>query len=201
MERSEVQVVVVEDEAIIRMDLVETLRELGYVVVGDAGDGATGIEVVRSTRPDVVFMDVNMPVLDGIAATRVIVEEDLAAVVMVTAYAQRSVVDEAVAAGASGYIVKPFSGSDLAPAIEVAVARRGQIRALRDQVESLAERAQSRSLVEEAVSFLGETQGLGEPEAYAFLRRAAMDQRVTLPEAAAVILQRMREGISQKGHE
>ncbi len=201
MERSEVRVVVVEDEAIIRMDLVETLRELGYVVVGDTGDGATGIEVVRSTRPDVVFMDVNMPVMDGITATRVIVEEDLAAVVMVTAYAQRSVVDEAVAAGASGYIVKPFSGSDLAPAIEVAVARRDQMRALRDQVESLAERAQSRSLVEEAVSLLGGTQGLGEPEAYAFLRRAAMDQRVTLPEAAAVILQRMREGISQKGHE
>ncbi|MBM3669102.1 MAG: response regulator [Actinobacteria bacterium] len=183
------------------MDLVETLRELGYLVVGEAGDGAAGIEVVRATNPDLVFMDVNMPVMDGITATRAIVGEDLAAVVMVTAYAQRSVVDEAVAAGAAGYIVKPFSSSDLAPAIEVAVAQRLQLRALRGQVASLAGRAQSRSLVEQAVTVLGESQGLGEPEAYALLRRAAMDQRVTLPEAAALILERIQGGISQKGHE
>jgi len=196
-----VRIVVVEDESIIRMDLVETLRELGYLVVGEAGDGAAGIEVVRATNPDLVFMDVNMPVMDGITATRAIVGEDLAAVVMVTAYAQRSVVDEAVAAGAAGYIVKPFSSSDLAPAIEVAVAQRLQLRALRGQVASLAGRAQSRSLVEQAVTVLGESQGLGEPEAYALLRRAAMDQRVTLPEAAALILERIQGGISQKGHE
>jgi len=196
-----VRIVVVEDESIIRMDLVETLRELGYLVVGEAGDGAAGIEVVRATNPDLVFMDVNMPVMDGITATRAIVGEDLAAVVMVTAYAQRSVVDEAVAAGAAGYIVKPFSSSDLAPAIEVAVAQRLQLRALRGQVASLAGRAQSRSLVEQAVAVLGESQGLGEPEAYALLRRAAMDQRVTLPEAAALILERIQGGISQKGHE
>lgn len=195
------RIVVVEDESIIRMDLVETLRELGYLVVGEAGDGAAGIEVVRATNPDLVFMDVNMPVMDGITATRAIVGEDLAAVVMVTAYAQRSVVDEAVAAGAAGYIVKPFSSSDLAPAIEVAVAQRVQLRALRGQVASLAGRAQSRSLVEQAVAVLGESQGLGEPEAYALLRRAAMDQRVTLPEAAALILERIQGGISQKGHE
>lgn len=195
------RIVVVEDESIIRMDLVETLRELGYLVVGEAGDGAAGIEVVRATNPDLVFMDVNMPVMDGITATRAIVGEDLAAVVMVTAYAQRSVVDEAVAAGAAGYIVKPFSSSDLAPAIEVAVAQRLQLRALRGQVASLAGRAQSRSLVEQAVAVLGESQGLGEPEAYALLRRAAMDQRVTLPEAAALILERIQGGISQKGHE
>lgn len=195
------RIVVVEDESIIRMDLVETLRELGYLVVGEAGDGAAGIEVVRATNPDLVFMDVNMPVMDGITATRAIVGEDLAAVVMVTAYAQRSVVDEAVAAGAAGYIVKPFSSSDLAPAIEVAVAQRLQLRALRGQVASLAGRAQSRSLVEQAVTVLGESQGLGEPEAYALLRRAAMDQRVTLPEAAALILERIQGGISQKGHE
>lgn len=195
------RIVVVEDESIIRMDLVETLRELGYLVVGEAGDGAAGIEVVRATNPDLVFMDVNMPVMDGITATRAIVGEDLAAVVMVTAYAQRSVVDEAVAAGAAGYIVKPFSSSDLAPAIEVAVAQRVQLRALRGQVASLAGRAQSRSLVEQAVAVLGESQGLGEPEAYALLRRAAMDQRVTLPEAAALVLERIQGGISQKGHE
>ncbi|MFM8515871.1 MAG: ANTAR domain-containing response regulator [Actinomycetota bacterium] len=201
METSAVRIVVVEDESIIRMDLVETLRELGYLVVGEAGDGAAGIEVVRATNPDLVFMDVNMPVMDGITATRAIVGEDLAAVVMVTAYAQRSVVDEAVAAGAAGYIVKPFSSSDLAPAIEVAVAQRLQLRALRGQVASLVGRAQSRSLVEQAVTVLGESQGLGEPEAYALLRRAAMDQRVTLPEAAALILERIQGGISQKGHE
>jgi response regulator NasT len=196
-----VRVVVVEDEAIIRMDLVETLQELGYSVVGDAADGASGVEVVRSTRPDVVFMDVNMPVMDGISATRVIVDEDLAAVVMVTAYAQRSVVDEAVAAGASGYIVKPFNSSDLTPAIEVAVAQRGQMRALRDQVESLAERAHARTLVEEATTLLREAQGLSEPEAFALLRRAAMDRRVTLPEAAAEVVQRLGAKRSQTGHE
>lgn len=183
------------------MDLVETLRELGYLVVGEAGDGAAGIEAVRSTNPDVVFMDVNMPVMDGITATRTIVAEDLAAVVMVTAYAQRSVVDEAVAAGASGYIVKPFNSSDLAPAIEVAVAQRGQVRALRNQVEALAERAQSRSLVDEATSLLGATQGLNEAEAFALLRRAAMDRRVTLSEAAAEVLARLRTEKSQTGHE
>ena len=195
------RVVVVEDEAIIRMDLVETLQELGYTVVGEAADGAAGVATVRSTRPDVVFMDVNMPVMDGIAATRVIVTEDLAAVVMVTAYAQRSVVDEAVAAGASGYIVKPFNSSDLAPAIGVAVAQRSQVRALRDQVESLAERAQSRSLVDEATALLGSSQGLSEAEAFAFLRRAAMDRRVTLSEAAAEVLARLGTEKSQTGHE
>lgn len=193
--------VVVEDEAIIRMDLIETLGELGYDVVGQAGDGATGVDVVRAARPDVVFMDVHMPGVDGIAATRMIVDEDLAAVVMVTAYAQRTVIDEAVAAGASGYIVKPFSSSDLAPAIEVAVAHRGQMRLLRDQVESLAGRAQARSLVDEATTLLRDTQGLSEPEAFALLRRAAMDRRVTLPEAAAEVLQRLGERRSQSDHE
>jgi response regulator NasT len=146
-------------------------------------------------------MDVDMPVMDGITATRAIVDEDLAAVVIVTAYAQRSVVDEAVAAGAAGYIVKPFSGPDLTPAIEVAMAQRIRLRALRDQVGSLTVRAQSRSVVEEVVSLLQETHGLAEPEAYVLLRRAAMDRRVTLAEAAAEILGALGSKGSQEDHE
>lgn len=193
--------VVVEDEAIIRMDLVETLGELGYEVVGQASDGAAAIEVVRATQPDVVFMDINMPGVDGITATRAIAAEDLSAVIMVTAYAQRSIVDEAVAAGASGYIVKPFTSSDVGPAIEVAVAQRTQMRALRDRVESLEGRVQARSVVDQATGLLRESQGITEPEAFALLRRAAMDRRVTLAEAAAQVVATMGDQRSQTGHE
>lgn len=181
-------VVVAEDEALIRMDLVEMLGECGYSVVGQAGDGQVAVDLTRSLRPDVVFLDVAMPRRDGLSAAEEIVAEGLAPVVMVTAFSQRETVERAVAAGALGYLVKPFTKSDLAPAIEIAVARWQQMRELAEQVDGLRERRVARETVDRAKRILESSLGLSEPEAFSWLRRAAMDGRVTLAEAAAAVL-------------
>jgi response regulator NasT len=180
-------VLVAEDEAIIRMDLVEMLRECGYEVVGQVGDGQAAVDQARALRPDVVFLDVAMPRRDGLSAAEEIVGEGIAPVVMVTAFSQRETVQRASAAGVLGYLVKPFGKADLAPAIEVAVARWEQMRDLAEQVDSLRERQQAREIVDRAKALLQQRLGLTEPEAFAWLRRAAMDQRVTLAEVAAAV--------------
>jgi len=182
-----VTVLVAEDEALIRMDLVELLGECGYHVIGQAGDGQAAVDLTRSLRPDVVFMDVAMPRRDGLSAAEEIIAEGLAPVVMVTAFSERETVQRATDAGVMGYLVKPFGRTDLAPAIEVAVARWQQMRALTDEVGSLRERQVAREVVDRAKGILQAT-GLSEPEAFAALRRAAMDGRVTLAEAAAIVL-------------
>ena len=181
-------VLVAEDEALIRMDLVELLTELGYEVVGQAADGQAAVDRTRELRPDVVFLDVAMPRRDGLSAAEEIVAEGLAPVVMVTAFSEQETVRRAADAGVLGYLVKPFGRSDLAPAIEVAVARWEQMRDLAAEVSGLRERQEARDVVERAKRHLQEASGLSEPQAFALLRRAAMDGRITLAEAAVLVL-------------
>lgn len=182
------RIVVAEDEAVIRMDLVEMVRELGHEVVGEAFDGQQAVECVRRVRPDLVFLDIAMPVRDGLSAAEEIAAEDLCAVVMVTAFSQRDVATKAAEAGAVGYVVKPFTMSDLDPAITLAMARWQQIVDLKGQLSALGDRARARETVEAAKALLESQYGLDEPQAFTWLRRAAMDRRVTLAEAAAALL-------------
>ena len=181
-------VLVAEDEALIRMDLVELLTELGYQVVGQVADGQAAVDRTRELRPDVVFLDVAMPRRDGLSAAEEIIADGLAPVVMVTAFSEQETVRRAVDAGVLGYLVKPFGPSDLSPAIEVAVARWEQMRELAAQVTGLRERQEARDVVERAKRRLQADAGLSEPEAFTRLRRAAMDGRITLAEAAAQLL-------------
>jgi response regulator NasT len=183
-----VTVLVAEDEALIRMDLVELLGECGYRVVGQAADGQAAVDLTRSLRPDVVFMDVAMPRRDGLSAAEEIIADGLAPVVMVTAFSQRETIERASAAGVLGYLVKPFGRADLAPAIEIAVARWQQMRDLAAQVDTLKDRQAARDVVDRAKRLLQQSEGFTEPAAFAALRRAAMDGRVTLAEAAVRIL-------------
>ena len=183
-------VLVAEDEALIRLDLVELLTELGYHVVGQVADGQAAVDRTRELRPDVVFLDVAMPRRDGLSAAEEILGEGLAPVVMVTAFSEQETVRRAVDAGVLGYLVKPFGRSDLPPAIEVAVARWEQMRDLADQVDGLRERQEARDVVERAKRMLQGEDGLTEPEAFALLRRAAMDGRITLAESAVRVLDR-----------
>ncbi len=187
-EHSPLTVLVAEDEALIRLDLVELLGECGYLVVGQVSDGQAAVDQTRAVRPDVVFMDVAMPRRDGLSAAEEIIAEGLAPVVMVTAFSEVETVKRASAAGVLGYLVKPFRRSDIAPAIEVAVARWQQMRELQDSVTGLRERQEARENVERAKRRLEQQLGLTEPEAFAWLRRAAMDRRVTLAEVAAIVL-------------
>ena len=181
-------VVVAEDEALIRMDLVEVLREEGYDVVGEAADGQTAVDLVRALKPDVVLLDVAMPRRDGLSAAEEIGGERLAAVVMVTAFSQRDTVDRAATAGVHGYLVKPWGRADLTPAIEVAVARWEQVLGLEESVRVLRQRALDRDLVERAKRQL-QAQGMSEAEAFVSLRKTAMDRRVTLAEVAADVVE------------
>ena len=181
------RVLIAEDEALIRMDMREMLTEEGHEVVGEARDGAEAIELARELRPEVIFMDVKMPGLDGIAAAAVIGAERIAPVVMVTAFSQSTYVEEASAAGAMGYLVKPFSKKDILPAMQVAVARFAEARALEDEVASLEDRLETRKLVERAKGLLM-TRGMTEPEAFGRLQKAAMDRRKSLREVAEAVI-------------
>jgi AmiR/NasT family two-component response regulator len=182
------RVIVAEDEAVIRMDLVEMLKELGYDVVAEAFNGERAVELVREHRPDLAFLDIAMPVRDGLSAAEEISRDNLCAVVMVTAFSQRDVAMKAAEAGAVGYVVKPFTMADLEPSIALALARWRQIQDLQGQVEALGDRAKAREEVERAKAVLQERFGLSEPEAFSWLRKAAMDRRVTLSEAATALL-------------
>jgi AmiR/NasT family two-component response regulator len=177
-------VVIAEDETLIRMDLAEMLAEEGYDVVGQAGDGAKAIELAEELRPDLVILDVKMPVLDGIAAAESIAGKRLAPVVMLTAFSQRDLVERARDAGAMSYLVKPFTQSDLVPAIEMAVSRFAEITALEAQVTDLEDRLETRKAVERAKSVLQEQLSLSEPDAFRWIQKTAMDLRMSMRQVA-----------------
>ncbi|MCQ4128500.1 ANTAR domain-containing response regulator [Rhodococcus erythropolis] len=183
------RVVVAEDEALIRMDLVEMLREEGYDVVGEAGDGQVAVELAESLKPDLVIMDVKMPRRDGIDAASEIAAKRIAPVVILTAFSQRELVERARDAGAMAYLVKPFSISDLVPAVELAVSRFREVTALEREVADLSDRLEARKLIERAKSVLMVRQALTEPEAFKWIQRAAMDRRSTMKAVAQVVLE------------
>lgn len=182
------RVLVAEDEALIRMDLVELLGDEGYDVVGQAGDGETAVELARELKPDLVVMDVKMPKVDGITAAEIIAEERIAPVVMLTAFSQRDLVERAREAGAMAYVVKPFDASDVVPAIEIAMGRFAEIRAVEDEVQDLEERLASRKAVDQAKGMLQEGLGLSEPEAFRWIQKTAMDLRISMREVADKVI-------------
>ncbi len=182
------RVLVAEDEALIRMDLVELLEEEGYEVVGQAGDGAAAIELAKQLKPDLVVMDVKMPKMDGITAAEQIAADRIAPVVMLTAFSQRELVEKARAAGAMAYVVKPFDASDVVPAIEIAMGRFAEIRALDEEIMDLEERLDARKAVDQAKGILQDALGLTEPEAFRFIQKTAMDLRKSMREVAQGVI-------------
>jgi response regulator NasT len=183
------KVLVVEDEALIRMDLAEMLTEEGYVVAGEAGDGEQALELARRLHPDLVIMDIKMPKVDGIAAAAAIVEERIAPVVMLTAFSQRDLIEQARDAGAMAYLVKPFQRHELVPAIELAVSRFAEKRALEDEVATLSERLETRKIVDRAKGLLMTRQQMTEPEAFRWIQRTAMDRRTTMKAVAEAVVE------------
>jgi response regulator NasT len=182
-------VLVVEDEALIRMDLAEMLTEEGYTVAGEAGDGEQALELARRLHPDLVIMDIKMPKVDGITAATSIVEERIAPVVMLTAFSQRELIEQARDAGAMAYLVKPFQRHELVPAIELAVSRFAEKRALEDEVATLSERLETRKVVDRAKGLLMTRQQMTEPEAFRWIQRTAMDRRTTMKAVAEAVVE------------
>ncbi|SEL92172.1 MULTISPECIES: ANTAR domain-containing response regulator [Rhodococcus] len=183
------RVVVAEDETLIRMDLVEMLREEGYNVVGEAGDGQRAVDLAEALKPDLVIMDVKMPLRDGIDAASEIASKRIAPVVILTAFSQRELVERARDAGAMAYLVKPFSKADLVPAVELAASRFAEISALEREVATLADRLESRKLIERAKGVLMRSQSLSEPEAFNWIQRAAMDGRTSMKAVAQIVIE------------
>jgi response regulator NasT len=188
------RIIVAEDEAIIRMDLIEMLREAGYNVIGEAANGREAISLARHLKPDLAILDVKMPEIDGISAAEVIVGEKLAAVLMLTAFSQRELVERARDAGAMAYLVKPFSISDLTPAIEMALGRYAQIQVLEAEVGELGERLEARKLVDRAKGVLMANLGISEPEAFKWIQKAAMDQRSSMSAVSEGVLAHYQPG-------
>lgn len=183
------RVVVAEDESLIRLDLVEMLREEGYDVVGEAADGQQAVDLAEQFLPDLVIMDVKMPRRDGIDAASEIAAKRIAPVVILTAFSQRELVEKARDAGAMAYLVKPFSKADLMPAVELAASRFSEISALEKEVADLQDRLETRKLIERAKGVLMDTQSLTEPQAFKWIQRAAMDRRTTMKAVAVVVIE------------
>ncbi|EFG06280.1 Two-component system response regulator [Streptomyces clavuligerus] len=193
------RVVIAEDEALIRLDLKEMLEEEGYAVVGEAGDGQRAVELAREHRPDLVILDVKMPVLDGISAAEQIAAESIAPVLMLTAFSQRDLVERARDAGAMAYLVKPFSKSDVVPAIEMAVSRFTELKALEKEVADLSLRLETRKLVDRAKSVLMTEYGLNEPAAFRWIQKTSMDRRLSMQQVAEAVIQDSEEKKAAKG--
>lgn len=185
------RVVIAEDEALIRLDLKEMLEEDGYAVVGEAGDGETAVKMALEHRPDLVILDVKMPILDGISAAEQIVSQRIAPCLILTAFSQRDLVERARDAGAMAYLVKPFTKSDLVPAIEMAVSRHEEMAALEREVGTLSERLETRKLVERAKGLLMERHGWSEPQAFRWIQKASMDRRLSMRQVAEVVVAEM----------
>ncbi|MER6142794.1 response regulator [Streptomyces sparsogenes] len=183
------RVVIAEDEALIRLDLKEMLEEEGYSVVGEAGDGETAVALAQEHRPDLVILDVKMPVLDGISAAERIAADRIAPVLMLTAFSQRELVERARDAGAMAYLVKPFSKSDVVPAIEMAVSRFTELKTLEKEVADLAQRLETRKLVDRAKSILQTQYGLTEPAAFRWIQKTSMDRRMSMQQVAEAVIE------------
>ena len=183
-----IRVVIAEDEAIIRLDLKESLEEEGYEVVGEAGRGDQAIELVRELRPDLAILDIKMPGVDGLTAARTIATERICAVLMLTAFSQREIIEEARDAGALAYLVKPFQKNDLIPAMEVAIGRFRELQALDGEVDALGEQLESRKLIDRAKGILMDELGYKEQEAFTFIQRSAMSDRCRMRDIADRII-------------
>lgn len=181
-------VVVAEDEALIRMDIVEILRDQGFDVVAETDNGQKAVELAELHRPHLVLMDVKMPIMDGITAAEEISKKQLAPVVLLTAFSQKELVDRATEAGAMAYVVKPFGPHDLIPAIEVAISRYEQIVALQNEVTNIKDQFETRKLVDRAKSLLISKMGLSEPEAFRWIQKTSMDRRLSMKEVAETIV-------------
>jgi response regulator NasT len=181
-----VRIVVAEDEALIRMDLVEMLGEAGYLVVAQASDGAEAIALVAEHKPDLAILDVKMPILDGISAAEEIIAT--CPVLMLTAFSQRELVDRARDAGVMAYVLKPFTINDLVPAIEIAISRHLQMKSLAAEVADLHERLETRKIIDRAKGILMAALNLTEPQAFSWIQKAAMDRRLTMKEVAQAVI-------------
>jgi len=182
------RVIIADDESIIRMDLREMLTNLGYLVVGEVGDGRSAVNLARELRPDVVIMDIKMPDMDGIDAAKILTEERIAPVILLTAYSQKDLVERAKEAGVVGYMVKPFREADLTPAIEVALARFKEFQAMHKEVDDLQLALETRKLVDRAKGILMDTQGLTEAEAFRKIQKMSMNTRKPMKEVAEAII-------------
>jgi response regulator NasT len=182
------RVIIADDESVIRADLREMLTNLNYLVIGDVGDGRSAVNLARELKPDVVIMDIKMPDMDGIEAARVMTQEKIAPVLLLTAYAQRELVDRAKEAGVVGYLVKPFREQEIVPAIEIALARFGEFRELEKEVGDLNETLETRKLVDRAKGILMDTQGLTEQEAFRKIQKMSMNTRKPMKEIAQAIV-------------
>jgi response regulator NasT len=182
------RVVIADDESIIRMDLREMLTGLGYLVVGEAGDGLSVVNLARELRPDLVIMDIKMPDLDGIAAAKILTEERIAPVLLLTAFSQTELIDGAKEAGVVGYVVKPFRETELVPSIEIALSRFKEYRAIEKEAQNLRETLETRKLVERAKGVLMETSGLREAEAFRKIQKLSMNTRKSMREIAEAVL-------------
>jgi len=185
------RIVVAEDEALIRLDLAEMLAELGYDVVGQASDGEQAVALVHEHRPDVVIMDVKMPVLDGISAAEQIGKERIAPVIMLTAFSQKELVERARDAGVMAYIVKPFTQADLAPAVDIATSRWAELKALEGEIADLGERLETRKAVDRAKGILMTRLKLNEADAFRWIQKTAMDRRLGMREVADAVISQM----------
>jgi len=183
-----IRVVIAEDEAIIRMDLRETLEEEGYDVVGETGRGDEAVEMVRAMRPDLVILDIKMPGMDGIEAARIINGEKICGILILTAFSQREVIEQARDVGALAYLVKPFQKSDLVPAIEVAIGRFGELRSLTGEIDALGEQLENRKIVERAKGVLMDQHQMSEQEAFTYIQREAMKNRRKMRDVADHVL-------------
>lgn len=183
-----IRVVIAEDEAIIRLDLKETLEEEGYDVVGETGRGDKAVDLVRELRPDLAILDIKMPGMDGLEAARLISKDRICGVLVLTAFSQREVIEEARDAGALAYLVKPFQKSDLVPAIEVAIGRFREMQALNGEVEVLGEQLEARKAIDRAKGLLIDNYKMSETDAYGFIQRGAMNHRTTMKAVADMIV-------------